>query len=163
MVKSIAGLAKARAALTPAARKKGRQSKITNNPFLIPGVTGNSTWVRRMKDLMQEHVQDMGGPDNVSAGERNLIRRVACMTVEAERLEQRFALAEIADPEAVDIYGRITGHLRRTLETLGLDRRARTVGTNKRQTLSDLMKTSHTAPVEIEGNATLPATEASEP
>jgi hypothetical protein len=46
------------------------------------------------------------------------------MTVELERLEREFALAGEADPETLDLYGRVAGNLRRLLEAVGLERRS---------------------------------------
>jgi hypothetical protein len=106
--------------------RRGR-SRVANGTSLIAGVNGNSVWCRRMKEIMGDMASDLGGPDEVSANEKNLIRRAATLSVEAERLEKRFALSEAADPESIDIYGRITGHLRRTLEALGMKRRPRPV------------------------------------
>jgi hypothetical protein len=67
---------------------------------------------------MSDMVQDLGGPGEVSANEKNLIRRAATLTVEAERLEKRFALSDASDPDDIDVYGRITGHLRRTTNVI---------------------------------------------
>jgi hypothetical protein len=81
-----------------------------------------------MKELMSDMIQDLGGPSEVSSNERNLIRRAAALSVEAERLEKRFALSDAAVPEDIDVYGRITGHLRRTLDAIGMKRRPRQIG-----------------------------------
>jgi hypothetical protein len=51
------------------------------------------------------------------------------MTVELERLEAKFAVAGVADPGDLDLYFRGCGNLRRLLEGLGLERRARDVTT----------------------------------
>ena len=76
-------------------RPKDRQrSRITNGSALLPGVDGRSPWVRRCKDVIAAHLSDLGGEDNTSAAERSIIRRASVLTVELERLEARFALAE---------------------------------------------------------------------
>jgi hypothetical protein len=106
--------------------KKGR-SRITNGSALLPGVDGRSPWVRRCKDIIAAHLSDLGGADNASAAERSIIRRASVMTVELERLEAQFALAGEADPETLDLYARTAGNLRRLLEAVGLQRRARDV------------------------------------
>jgi hypothetical protein len=49
------------------------------------------------------------------------------LTVELERLEAQFATAGEADAEALDLYGRTSGNLRRLLEAVGLRRGARDV------------------------------------
>jgi len=106
--------------------KQGR-SRITNGSALLPGVDGRSPWVRRCKDIIAAHLSDLGGADNASAAERSIIRRASVMTVELERLEAQFALAGEADPMTLDLYARTSGNLRRLLEAVGLQRRARDV------------------------------------
>ena len=119
-------LAAARAAT--AAGCAGRQrSAITNGSKLLAGVDGRSPWIRRCKDLIREHLSDLGGPDNVSAAERSLVRRCAVITAELEHLEARFALAGEANAEDLDLYLRASNNLRRLLETVGLQRRPRDV------------------------------------
>jgi hypothetical protein len=106
-------------------RPKDRQrSSITNGSKLLAGIDGRSAWVRRCKDVLSAHLSDI--PD-ASAAERSIIRRAAVLTVELERLEAQFAVAGEADPETLDLYGRVSGNLRRLLEAVGLQRRARDV------------------------------------
>ena len=89
---------------------------------------GRSPWIRRCKDLIREHLADMGGESNVSAGERSLIRRASVITAELEFLEARFAVAEEgAKPDDLDLYLRASNNLRRLLEAIGLQRRMRDV------------------------------------
>ena len=119
-----------------AAQKRAGRSRITNGSKLLPGVDGRSPWVRRCKDVINEHISDLGGVDNCSAAERSIIRRAAVLTTELERMEALFASAGEASPEALDIYSRIASNLRRLLEAVGLERRAKTIG----PTLGDLLK-----------------------
>ena len=116
--------------------KDKQRSRITNGSALLPGIDGRSAWVRRTKDIISSHVSDLGGVDNTSAAERSLIRRASVMTVELERLEAQFATAGEADPDTLDLYGRTSGNLRRLLEAVGLQRRAREVG----PTLADIIQ-----------------------
>src|SRR5262249_13712138 len=58
---------------------------------------------------------------------RARIRRAATLTVELERLEAKFALAGEASAADLDLYQRTAGNLRRLLEAVGLQRRARDV------------------------------------
>ena len=67
------------------------------------------------------------GAVNCSAAERSIIRRAAVLTTELERLEVKFALAGQANADDLDIYQRTAGNLRRLLEAVGLQRRARDV------------------------------------
>ena len=48
--------------------------------------------------------------------------------MELERLEAQFAVAGAARPEDLDLYIRGSGNLRRLLESVGLQRRAKEVG-----------------------------------
>jgi hypothetical protein len=112
--------------------KDRQRSRITNG-VLLPGVDGRSAWSRRAKDILSAHLSDI--PD-ASAAERSIIRRAAVLTVELERLEAQFAVAGEADAETLDLYGRVSGNLRRLLESVGLQRRAKDVG----PTLADVIR-----------------------
>jgi hypothetical protein len=90
-------------------------------------VDGRSTWVRRLRDLMGLHLSDLGGDNAVSEAERSIIRRVATLTVELERMEAGFAVAGEAQPDQLDLYQRTANSLRRLLEAIGLQRRSRDV------------------------------------
>ena len=103
------------------------RSRITNGSAFLPGIDGRSAWIRRAKDLIAEHVADLGGPDNTSAAERSIMRRVAVLSVELEHLEARFATAGSASADDLDLYQRTANSLRRLLEVVGLQRRARDV------------------------------------
>jgi hypothetical protein len=106
-------------------RPKSRQkSQITNGSALLPGVDGRSPWVRRCKDVIASHLSDT--PD-ASAAERSIIRRASVLTVELERMERQFALAGEADADDLDAYQRCANSLRRLLEAVGLQRRAKDV------------------------------------
>lgn len=106
-------------------KRKGR-SRITNGSALLPGVDGRSAWVPRCKDVIAGHLSDI---PNASAAEYSIIRRAAVLTTELERLEVQFAEAGEADPEALDLYGRTAGNLRRLLEAVGVQRRPKDVST----------------------------------
>jgi hypothetical protein len=105
---------------------------MSNGSKLVPDVDGRSAWVRRAKEQIFAHCQWRGGEANCSSAELSLIRRAACLEVELERMEQAFANAGEASPEALDLYARVVGNLRRTFETLamGLEPRARDVTIN---------------------------------
>jgi hypothetical protein len=107
--------------------KDPARSRITNGTAFLPGIDGRSAWIRRAKDLIAEHLSDLGGPGNASAAERSITRRVAVLSVELEHLEARFATAGAARPEDLDLYQRTANSLRRLLEAVGLQRRPRDV------------------------------------
>jgi hypothetical protein len=113
-----------------------QRSRITNGTALLPNVDGRSAWVRRCKDVIAEHLADMGGEDNTSAAERSIVRRSAVLTTELEMLEARFAQAGEATAADLDLYIRASGNLRRLLEAVGLARRVRDVTPS----LSDVLR-----------------------
>jgi hypothetical protein len=100
---------------------------VSNGTALLPGVDGRSAWVRRCKDVIAAHLSDLGGEANTSAAERSIIRRASVLTVELERMEAVFATAGEASGEDLDIYARVSANLRRLLQTIGLERRAKDV------------------------------------
>ena len=116
----------------PPARSGGRhspsrqKSRIANGT-LLPGIDGRSVWVRRCKEVISEHLSDLGGEEACSAAERSIIRRASVLTVELERMEAQFAVAGQASAEQLDIYSRIASNLRRLLESVGLQRRTKDV------------------------------------
>jgi hypothetical protein len=107
---------------------KRNRSAATNGKKLIPGLSGRSPWIRRCKDIIDTHVSDLGGRDNISSAEYSIVRRAAVMTTQLERMEHRFAVAEgNVTPEDLETYGRATNTMRRLLEAVGLERRAKDV------------------------------------
>jgi hypothetical protein len=109
-------------AVHPASR-----SRISNRAAALPGVDGRSTWVRRLRDLIESHTSDLGGENAISEAERSIIRRIATLTVELERMEVEFAAAGSAEPAQLDLYQRTANSLRRLLEAIGLQRRTRDI------------------------------------
>jgi hypothetical protein len=106
-----------------AKRSNTQRSAISNGSTLLPGVDGRSAWIRRLRDLIDDHVADMGGADRCSSAELSIIRRATTLAVECERLEASFATAGGATPEALALYGTTANSLRRLLESTGLERR----------------------------------------
>jgi hypothetical protein len=113
------------------------RSRVTNGSAVLPDVDGRSTWVRRLRDVMALHLSDLGGSEAVSEAERSIVRRAATLTVELERMESEFANAGEADKGALDLYPRTAGNLRRLLESVGLDRRAKEVTPTMERYLAD--------------------------
>jgi hypothetical protein len=85
---------------------------------------GNSAWTRRFKDLVANHASDLGGGELLSEAQVSLIRRVAAMEIELEEMEGKLSKGEDVN---LDLYTRTAGHLRRYLETLGVERVARDI------------------------------------
>jgi hypothetical protein len=92
-------------------------------------------WYRRFRDVRALHLSDLGGENAVSAAEASIIRRAATLTTELERLEPMFAQAGEATAEQLELYSRVSGNLRRLLESLGLKRRAKDVTPTLKQYL----------------------------
>lgn len=107
-------------------KSQGR-SRVSNGSSILPGVDGRSVWARRLRDLIGLHLSDLGGDGAVSEAERSIIRRVATLTVELERMEVGFAVAGQAQPDQLELYQRTANSLRRLLESVGLGRRPRDI------------------------------------
>lgn len=104
------------------------RSGISNGSMLFPDVDHRTAWMRRLKDLIADHVSDLGGDDMISSSEMILVRRAAMLTLQCELQEARWAQNEgEASPKQIETYQRVTGALRRVLESLGLRRRQRDV------------------------------------
>lgn len=106
----------------PQARPAQRTQLANGTATLLGGKDERSLYVRRLKELCAEYAYDLGGPDVLSSAQRALIRRVAVMQIELEKLDTRFAEDPTVGERTLDLYGRTAGNLRRTLETLGIRR-----------------------------------------
>jgi hypothetical protein len=110
------------------------RSRVTNGVAILPGIDGRSVWARRLRDLVKLHLSDIGRRSVASEAEFSIVRRASAITVELERLELRFAEANLAgqppDPVDFDLYLRGANSLRRLLESVGLQRRPRDVTPN---------------------------------
>jgi len=113
---------------SPADRPQDRaqRSRITNGSTLLPGIDGRGAWVRRCRDLISEFINvHLAGADNCSPAERAIVRRIAVLVTELERLEAKFAAKNEASPDQLLLYGRTANTLRRLLEAVGLQQRQR--------------------------------------
>jgi hypothetical protein len=100
------------------------RSAVTNGTRAYVAGDGNSPWARRQRDLVALHAEDAGGAETISAAKLSLCHRAASIETELEMLEGQMSLGKPVD---LDLYGRLAGHLRRILETLGVERKARDV------------------------------------
>ena len=116
---------------TSATRPPATRSRVTNGRQLLPAVDGRSIWARRMRDLMELHLDDLGGAENTSEAERSIVRRVAVIETELEYQEAQFAELRQAgknpSEKMLDLYSRLAGNLRRLLESIGIERRVRNI------------------------------------
>jgi hypothetical protein len=115
---------------SPRAREKRPRSAVTSGRKLFVKGDPNSAWARRFHDLVVGHVVDAGGRDMLSEAQFALCKRAAALECELEQLEGRLSQGEQVD---LDRYGRAASHLRRILETLGLERRAVAVTRRERE------------------------------
>jgi hypothetical protein len=117
-------------------KTKGR-SRISNGALMDRAVDGRSGWARRLRDLIGLHLSDLGGEDMASEAERSIVRRIATLTVELERMETAFALAGEAQPEQLELYQRVASTMRRLLEAIGIKRVPRDVTPTLEQYLAN--------------------------
>lgn len=104
------------------------RSALTNGKFILAGTDHRSAWMRRLRDLVQAHISDLGGDDVIFHSERMLINRASMLALQLEMMERKFADTDgVAGGHDLNMYQRGLNTLRRTLETLGLQRRTRDV------------------------------------
>jgi hypothetical protein len=108
---------------SPARAKRSRSAVTSGRRVFVVG-DSNSAWARRFYDLVQGHVSDLGGRSVLSEAQLALCKRAAGLECELEQMEGRMSLGEEIN---LDSYGRAASHLRRILEVLGLERKARDV------------------------------------
>ena len=108
----------------PEGQPKRPQSKVTS--MARQGVTTflenrdkRGPVARRFRDLVGEITTDLGGPTELSENQRQIIRRIASLSVWCESVE-----ADMADGKEIDIdrFQRTANSLRRLCESIGLRR-----------------------------------------
>jgi hypothetical protein len=104
----------------PAACRSAR----TNGRRLFVDGDGRGPWARRWRDLKFLYADDIGGESSLSEFQLGLVGTAATLRCELEKLEGRLSVGEAVD---LDQFGRLAGHYRRIVETLGLERRTRDV------------------------------------
>ena len=119
--------------LTVAVPAVSRSAKTNGSRQFVAEGDGRGPWARRWRDLQALYRDDLGGASSLSEFQLGLIATASTLRCEIERLEGRLSLGETVD---LDQFGRLAGHYRRICETLGIERKARTIG----PTLSDLLR-----------------------
>jgi len=106
-----------------------QRSAVTNGQrAFVEGGDGRGPWARRMRDIVALYTSDLGGAEALSEAEKSIVRRIATVTIELERLEAKFSIAERGPwPADLDMYQRCANTLRRLLEAVGIQRRPRDV------------------------------------
>jgi hypothetical protein len=94
------------------------RGKVTARSLFVDG-DGRSPWARRYRDLVGLICEDAGGVSLLTELRLALIRRAAALVVECERMENALADGEEID---VDLLARLSSHVRRIAESIGLDR-----------------------------------------
>ena len=104
----------------------GRAGPITaKSRKLLPGIDPHSYWAKRVKDILGRHVDDLGGLNEITEAQKSILRRIATLTIEAERLERRLASYprdHVARAD-IDLYIRVSNTLRNLLDMTGLERK----------------------------------------
>jgi hypothetical protein len=95
------------------------RSRVTTGRAVFANADGRGPWGRRFRDLLHLHCDDLGGLSSLSECQLSLVRRMSALEIELERMEGELAEGRPVDWDA---YGRLSGHLRRIVETLGLRR-----------------------------------------
>lgn len=109
---------------TPDVRVPRVRSAVTNGKRLHVAKPGDGAWARRFRDVLEQIIADLSGPDGLSEGQRQLARRAATIAIQCERLE-----GEAAAGNGIDIgeYSLLTSTLVRVVSRLGINRVARDV------------------------------------
>ena len=110
------------------------RSAVTNGKRLHVVQPGDTAWARRFRDVLAEITNDLGGPDLLSEGQRQLIRRATTISIMCEKLEGDAAAGAAINLED---YGKLTDRLGRAFQRLGLKRQPRDVGPTLAQILAE--------------------------
>jgi len=100
------------------------RSRVSNARGLFVEADGRSAWARRFRDLCGVYTAHIGG--NPTAPQTSLIRRIAGLDCELERLEGLLANGKRVEVD-FDAYSRWSGQQRRLLEQLGFQAAQRDV------------------------------------
>jgi hypothetical protein len=104
--------------------KPTARSRVSNGKCLFLGGDQRSQASRRFRDVLAAIVSDLGGPDRLSEGQRQLARRCAMLAVECEKIE---AIGVAGGTIDLAGYGQLTDRLGRAFQRLGLKRVPRNV------------------------------------
>jgi hypothetical protein len=102
------------------------RNRVTNGNALFIDSDQRSKAAKRFRDIVSAITADLGGPDRLSEGQKQLIRRCSLISVECEKLKSRSVAGEDID---LELFGTLTDRLGRTLGRLGLRRVPKVVET----------------------------------
>jgi hypothetical protein len=120
------------------------RGKVTSRSLFVTG-DGRTPWARSYRDLVGLFADDAGGLETMTELKLSLIRRAAALIVECERMENALADGEEID---IDLLARMSSHVRRISETIGLDRAKRDVTPTLAELLSAHRVKALDAPIE---------------
>ena len=100
-----------------------KRSRVGNGKKLV-AADGRTAHGRRFRDLFDDICGDLGGLDQLSEGQKQLVRRAAMLSAECERQEALWVSGEPFDSEH---YGMLTDRIGRVFGRLGLERRSKPV------------------------------------
>jgi hypothetical protein len=121
-------------------RIRGSRTPGPNPVTSRSGVTNGSRLMLRLRAGNRFYL-DLGGNDNCSEAEKSLIRRAATLTLQCELMEEYWVAHDDgkASEKSLICYQRAASALRRILESLGLQRRAKDVT----PTLQEYLRTKY--------------------
>jgi hypothetical protein len=103
-----------------------QQIKSGRAVFTIPEIDGRTKAARLIRDITAEIVTDLGGVDQLSGVQKELVKRFATMCAVASEMEARAAMGEELD---VPRFTTLSNALRRIAADLGLKRVPRDITT----------------------------------
>jgi hypothetical protein len=123
---------------------KGRPFGSPNKPKEFPFVREGSDSVsaQRFRTVASRMAYDLGGRENLTEAQQQLIRRCAMLSAQCELLESQAAEGQ---PLNAIAYGQLTGHLVRALNVLGIKREPRDVTPALHEYLGTLQAPAETA------------------
>jgi hypothetical protein len=89
-------------------RNRAQKSRVTNGALFVVG-EATSAYARRFSDILSSVVSDLGGPDQLSEGQRQIARRAASLSLACERLEE--ALCTGVSSAAEEAFAEASGGL----------------------------------------------------
>lgn len=119
------------------------RSAISNGSQVVLGNCDHrSASLRRLRDLVNDAISDLGGADMLSSAEMILVRKSAMLALQTEMMESNWARDNggEASTKQIETYQRTVNTLRRVLESLGLERRAKDV---TGLSLGDILSAGH--------------------
>ncbi|WP_293875879.1 hypothetical protein [Sphingomonas sp. UBA978] len=107
---------------TTATLKPQARTRVGNGSAVLQAPDGRSIEFRRYREILTQLVSDIGGEPSEAQGQ--IARRAAMLAIWCE---QQDAAAGLGTPIDVKAYTTASNTLRRLLETLGIERRARNI------------------------------------